>query len=71
MNRKETEKIEYNELVFSRENPKYIYKDKEKGLQIFKKLKVGDVVYFRRDPKDFIWSAIIEKIGGDLTISVI
>lgn len=51
--------VEYEDLVFSRENPKYIYKQKD-SQEIFKKLRVGSEVYFEQG--GLIWCGeIIQK----------
>ena len=59
--------VEYNELVFSRMNPKFIYKRRD-AQKRFSDLKIGDRIYWKQD--NFIWVGEIIKKSGNLKVYV-
>ncbi len=66
-NKKEETWVEFNELVFNRENPKFIYKDKRAN-NIFKKIRKGNLVYYNRDK--MIWLGKVAKVSGRIGLGV-
>lgn len=65
---KDTNWVELNELVFSRKNPKFIYRDKN-ARKIFKEIKKGSLVYWKRD--GLIWSGEVARVSGGLEVIII
>jgi len=65
---KETTWVEFNELVFNRENPKLIYKNKDADA-IFKKIKKGSLVYYKRDK--LIWVGEVKRVSGRIGLDIL
>ena len=65
---KETTWVEFNELVFNRENPKLIYKNKDADA-IFKKIKKGSLVYYQRDK--LIWVGEVKRVSGRIGLDIL
>jgi len=64
---KETTWVEFNELVFNRENPKLIYKNKDANA-IFRKIRKGSLVYYKRN--NLIWLGEVKRVSGRIGLDI-
>ena len=59
--------VEFNELVYNRENPRFIYKEANAD-SIFSKIKKGNLIYFKRD--NLIWLGEVKRVSGKIGLDV-
>ena len=64
---KETTWVEFNELVFNRENQKLIYKNKDADA-IFRKIRKGSLIYWKID--NLIWLGEVKRVSGRIGLDI-